>query len=78
MIPKAQLIDEEKWDTRRFHLWYMEAAKAGMSSFNVKIPTEYFHLPAGNEMHLPVDFSDMYNLMREEDLDIVQITLFTL
>lgn len=77
LIPLSQLIDEEKWDTRKFHLWYMEAAKAGMSGFTVKIPPEYFHLP-GDSIQLPVEFGDMYNLMREEDLDIVQITLFSL
>ena len=77
MLPKAQLIDDEKWDTRKFHLWYMEAAKAGMTGFTVKIPSELFHLP-GADIQLPVDFQDMYNLLREEDLDIVQITLFSL
>jgi hypothetical protein len=77
MLPKAQLIDDEKWDTRTFHLWYMEAAKAGMTGFTVKIPSELFHLP-GADIQLPVDFQDMYNLLREEDLDIVQITLFSL
>ena len=46
MITKAQLIDEERWETRRFHLWYMEAAKAGLHGFLVKVVAEYFHLPA--------------------------------
>jgi len=55
----------------------MEAAKAGMTGFTVKIPSELFHLPGG-DIQLPVDFQDMYNLLREEDLDIVQITLFSL
>jgi hypothetical protein len=49
MIPKQKLLKENKWDTRKFHLWYMEASKRGMSSFNVKIPVEYFHLP-GNDL----------------------------
>ena len=24
---------EEKWEVRRFHLWYIEAAKAGLRTF---------------------------------------------
>jgi len=55
MLPKAQLIDDEKWDTRKFHLWYMEAAKAEMTGFTVKIPKELFHLPGG-DIQLHVDF----------------------
>ena len=77
MLPKAQLIDDEKWDTRKFHLWYMEVAKAGMTRFTIKIPSKFFHL-LGGDIQLPVDFQDMYNLLREEDLDIVQTTLFSL
>jgi hypothetical protein len=77
MIPKQKLLEENKWDTRKFHLWYMEASKRGMSSFNVKIPVEYLHLP-GNDFTIPVDFKDMYRLLREEDLDIIQLTLFSL
>jgi len=77
MIPEAQLIDDEKWDTRKFHLWYMEVAKAGMTCFTIKIPSDFFHLPSG-DIQLHVDFQEMYNLLWEEDLDIVQITLFSL
>ena len=76
LIPKAQLIDEELWETRRFHRWYMEAAKAGMSGFTIKIPPKYFHL--NETITLPVDFRNMWHLFREEDLDIVQVALFTL
>jgi len=55
----------------------MEAAKAGMTCFTVKIPLELFHL-LGADIQLPVDFQDMYNLLWEEDLDIIQITLISL
>jgi hypothetical protein len=48
-----------------------------MSSFNVKIPVKYFHL-LGNDFTIPVDFKDMYRLLRGEDLDIVQLTLFAM
>lgn len=48
-----------------------------MSTFNVKIPAEYFHLP-GDDLSIPVEFRDMYRLLNEEDLDIVQLTLFSL
>ena len=77
MITKAQLVDEERWKTRRFHLWYMEAAKAGLHGFVVKVVAEYFHLP-GNDVELPVDFHDMYKLLWEQDLDIAQVTLFSM
>ena len=77
MITKAQLVDEERWETRRFHLWYMEAAKAGLHGFLVKVVAEYFHLPS-NDVELSVDFHDMYRLLREQDLDIAQVTLFSM
>jgi hypothetical protein len=48
-----------------------------MSSFNVKILVKYFHLP-GNDFTIPVDFKDIYRLLRREDLDIVQLTLFAM
>ena len=55
----------------------MEAAKAGLHGFLVKVVAEYFHLP-GNDVELPVDFHDMYRLLREQDLDIAQVTLFSM
>jgi hypothetical protein len=29
MLTSGDLL-EEKWEVRRFHLWYMEAAKVGL------------------------------------------------
>jgi hypothetical protein len=40
----AQLVHEESWEVKRFHLWYMEASKAGLHGFTVKVLAEYFHL----------------------------------
>jgi hypothetical protein len=77
LLTKQQLLEENKWDTRKFHLWYMEASKRGMTSFNVKIPVEYFHLPS-DDFTILVEFKDMYRLLNEDDLDIVQLTLFSL
>jgi hypothetical protein len=77
MLTKQALLKDNLWDTRRFHLWYIDASKGGMSSFNVKILVKYFHLP-GNDFTIPVDFKDMYRLLRGEDLDIVQLTLFAM
>jgi hypothetical protein len=54
----------------------MEASKAGLHGFTVKVLAEYFHLTA--DAVLPVDFHDMYRLLREDDLDIAQVTLFSL
>jgi hypothetical protein len=76
MISKAQLVCEEPWEVRRFHLWYMEAAKAGLSSFIVKVLAEYFHLPEDAE--LVVEFHDMYRLLRRDNLDVTKVTLFAL
>lgn len=74
----VQLLDEEEWDTRRFHLWYMEPAKAGMSGFSIKIPPKYFNLPDGETMRLFVEFSEMHSLLQGKDLDIVPVTIFSL
>ena len=57
-------------------MWYMEAAKADLSSFTVRVPAEYFHLP--RDAKLVVDFHDMYRLLRKDDIDVAQVTLFAL
>jgi hypothetical protein len=44
MLSLGQLVQEEPWAVRRFHLWYMQAAKLGMKEFIVRVPKEYFHL----------------------------------
>ena len=67
---------EEKWEVRRFHLWYIEAAKAGLRDFIIKILVDYFHTPTDGEILL--DFHDMYRLLRQKDLDVAQVTLFAM
>jgi len=67
---------EEKWEVRRFHLWYIKAAKAGLQDFVIKIPTDYFHTPTDGE--ILVDFHDMYRLLWRKDLDVAQVTLFAM
>ena len=52
----------------------MEAAKAGLCNFIIKILAEYFHIPTDGEVI--VDFHDMYRLLRQKDLDVAQVTLF--
>jgi hypothetical protein len=76
MITNAQLSCEEPWEVRRFHLWYMEEARAGLSGFTVRIPREYFLLDT--DVVLPMDFHDMYRVLRQDDLDIAQLTMFSL
>jgi hypothetical protein len=71
-----QLINNEPWEVRRFHIWYMEAAKVGLWDFVVKVPGEYFHLPY--DAQVIVDFHNMYRLLQWKDLDIAQVTLFAL
>ena len=76
MLTKAQLVHEEWWEVRKFHLWYMEAAKVGLQSFIVNVPAEYFHLD--KDAQVIIDFHDMNRLLRREDLDVAQVTLFAL
>ena len=75
MLTLGDLL-EEKWEVRRFHLWYMEAAKVGLENFVIKIPTEYFHTLTDGQVI--VDFHDMHRLLRRKDLDVTQVTLFVL
>ena len=76
MIPKAQLIDAEDWETRKFHAWYMECAKRGLYSFSVLLPKECFHYPV--ELQFTITFDDMSRLLRRQDIDVAQVTLFTM
>jgi len=76
MVTKLQLSYEEPWEVRRFQLWYMEATKAGLSSFVTKILVEYFHLP--EDVELIVEFHEMCRLLWRDDLDDAQVTLFAL
>ena len=53
---------EERWEVRRFHLWYMEAAKLGLHNFVINILAEYFQMPMDGVVI--VDFHDMHRLLR--------------
>ena len=75
MLTMGDLL-EEKWEVRRFHLWYMEATNVGLENFVIKIPVEYFHTPTDGEVI--VDFHDMYRLLRRKDLNVAQVTLSAL
>jgi len=67
---------EERWKVRRFHLWYMEAAKLGLHNFVINILAEYFHTPTNGVV--VVDFHDMHRLLWRNDLDVSQVTIFAL
>ena len=69
-------LREEKWEVRRFHLWYMEAAKVGLEKFIIKILVEYFHTPTDGQIIL--DFHDIYRLLRRKNLNVAQVILFAL
>jgi len=60
MLPFGQLI-EEPWEIRKFHSWYMVAAKAGLCSIIVKVPKEAFKL--ANYAEIVIDFHDMHRLL---------------
>ena len=75
MLTLGNLL-EEKWEVRRFHLWYMEAAKVGLRNFIIKIPVEYFHTPTDGQVI--VDFHNMHRLLWQKNLDVAQVTLFAL
>jgi len=76
MLPLGQLVLEESWEVRRFHLWYMHAAKLGMREFVVRASKEYFHLE--DDCYFTVDFHDMHRLLRHKDLDVAQVTLYAM
>ena len=76
MLSLGQLVQEQPWAVRRFHLWYMQAAKLGMKEFIVRVPKQYFHLD--EDAYCPVVFHDMCRLLRRKDLDVAQVTLFAL
>ena len=61
MLTLGQLVNDKPWEVRRFHLWYMEAVKAGLETFVIKIPAEYFHTPTDGEVI--VDLHDMHRLL---------------
>jgi hypothetical protein len=42
----------------------------------IKVPTEHFHM--AQDSHIIVDFHDMYRLLWRKDLDVAQVTIFTL
>jgi pantothenate kinase len=75
MLTLGDLL-EERWEVRRFHLWYMEAAKLGLHNFVINIPAEYFQMPTDGVV--VVDFHDMHRLLRRKDLDVSQVTIFAL
>ena len=75
MLPLGELVEEE-WLDRRFHLWYMHAAKLGMKNFTVRAPKEFFHLK--DDCLFTVDFHNLHRLLWRKDLDVAQVTLFAM
>jgi hypothetical protein len=76
MLPLGELVQDELWEVQRFHLWYIYAAKLGMKEFVVRVPKEYFHLE--DDTYVSVVFHDMHRLLRRKDLNVTQITLFSM
>jgi hypothetical protein len=76
MLPLGELVQDELWEVQRFHLWYIYAAKLGMKEFVVRVPKEYFHLE--DDTYVSVVFQDMHRLLRRKDLNVTQITLFSM
>jgi hypothetical protein len=75
MLPLGTLL-KELWEIRRFHLWYMYAAKLGMKEFVSRVPKEYFHLE--DDCYFSTVFHDMHRLLWRKDLNIAQLTLFAM
>jgi hypothetical protein len=76
MLPLGQLVQEEPWEVRRFHLWYRHASKLGMKNFIVRVPKEYFHLE--DDTYCFTVFHDMHRMLWCKDVDIAQVTLFAM
>jgi hypothetical protein len=75
MLTLGNLV-AERWEVRRFHIWYMEVAKAGLHNYVNKIPVVLFHTSTDGEVI--IDFHDMHRLLRQKDLDVAQVTLFAM
>jgi hypothetical protein len=75
MLPLDELM-RQPWMVRRFHIWYMHASKLGMQRFVVKVTKEYFALD--DDAYLSCTFHDMHRMLRNKDLDIAQVTIFSL
>jgi hypothetical protein len=75
MLTLGDLI-AERWEVRRFHIWYMEATKVGLHNFLIKIPADLFHMEKDGEVI--IDFHDMHRLLRRKDLDVQQVTMFAM
>jgi hypothetical protein len=54
----------------------MHVTKLGMKEFIVRVPKEYFHLEY--DAYVSIVFHDMHSLLRRKDLDVAQITLFSM
>jgi hypothetical protein len=54
----------------------MHAMKLGMKEFVVRVPKEYFLLE--DDAYVSVVFHDMHRLLQRKDLDVAQITLFSM
>ena len=76
MLTLGQLVQEESWEVRRFHLWYMHAAKLGMREFIVRASKEYFHLE--DDCYFTIDFHDMHRLLCRKDLNVAQVILYAM
>ena len=74
MVPKGQLIEEEEWDTRRFHRLYQHAVDRGVREFHFRVPKELFNLDF--DISLPIGFDEMWRLLRRQDLDQSVVTLY--
>jgi hypothetical protein len=75
MLTLGDLI-AERWEVRRFHIWYMEAVKAGLHNYVIKISAVLFHMSTDGEVI--VDFHDMHRLLRRKDLDVAHVILFAM
>jgi hypothetical protein len=73
MLPIDTLVYTEKWDVRRFHIWYMHACNTGLREIIVKLPKEL--LRTDEDYPFPISFDDMHLLLRRTNLDIYHITL---
>lgn len=78
MLPLGQLVGDEPWLTRRFHIWYMYASAAGMSEIDVRVPAALFHLEGEGDFHFNLTFHDVHRMMRRKELGLSHVTLFTM
>ncbi len=59
-------LDDDLWEMRRLHKWYMDASKKGLTNLTIRSPVDCF----AGEGYFWLDFADLHAIYRREKMDI--------